>query len=506
MALITLIRPPAIASKNSFSVPITPPLGLAYVAAALRERGHEVQFIDALAEGLDNLKPAAHPALIYRGLSTEAILARIDPKARALGVSSMFSLEWPHLDDMIVRIGQRFPGLPVILGGEHPTATYDYILRTNAAVTCVGLGEGEETMCDFADYLDGKRALDAVSSLAYRDMDGKVTKTQTRPRVRDLDTLPWPAWDLVPVETYLGGGYGYGVDIGRSMPVLATRGCPYQCTFCSNPLMWTTRYYMRKPGQVLDEIEFYMKEYGATNIDFYDLTAIVRKEWIIEFCGEIVRRNLQFTWQLPSGTRSEALDREVLEALYRTGCRNLTYAPESGSPQTLKRIKKKIKLDRLVSSISEAKRQGINLKCNLIIGFPQETRWDIYKTMRFMWKLALLGVDDSPLFLFSPYPGSELFDYLRDNGRIREMDNDYFASLACYMDMRVASRYCEHVGPVELNFYRILGMSVFYALSYLSRPHRIARTASNVWRNRSETVFEQRIVDMAKRRLTVTAE
>ena len=113
MALITLLRPPVVASRNSYSIPITPPLGLAYVAAALRCSGrHAVQFIDALAEGLSHIAPAVHPALIYQGLATEAILERIDPNTQAIGISSMFSLEWPHLHSMITAIGRRFPRRP----------------------------------------------------------------------------------------------------------------------------------------------------------------------------------------------------------------------------------------------------------------------------------------------------------------------------------------------------------------------------------------------------------
>ena len=95
------------------------------------------------------------------------------------------------------------------------------------------------------------------------------------------------------------------------MPVMASRGCPYQCTFCSNPAMWTTRWIPRDPDLLLDEMQFYQKNYGAENFDFYDLTAIVKKSWIIDFCNKIEEREMKFTWQLPSGTRTEAIDGEV---------------------------------------------------------------------------------------------------------------------------------------------------------------------------------------------------
>src|SRR4029079_7397179 len=120
-------------------------------------------------------------------------------------------------------------------------------------------------------------------------------------------------------------------------------------------------------GDVVDEIASYVERYEATNVDFYDLTAIIKRDWILAFCEEIERRGLNITYQLPTGTRSEVLDEEVLRALYRTGCRNICYAPESGSPKTLARIAKKVELERMVRSIRAASKAGIVVKANLIV-------------------------------------------------------------------------------------------------------------------------------------------
>ena len=118
---------------------------------------------------------------------------------------------------------------------------------------------------------------------------------------------------------------------GRTMPILGTRGCPYQCTFCSNPMMWTTRYTMRNPVKVVDEMEWLVKQFKINSVDFMDLTAIVKKNWILDFCRELSIRKLNVTWNLPTGTRSEALDDETLKAIFEAGCTFLSYAPESGS-------------------------------------------------------------------------------------------------------------------------------------------------------------------------------
>jgi len=303
---------------------------------------------------------------------------------------------------------------------------------------------------------------------------------------------------LFPLEQYLANGYAHGVNRGRSIPMLATRGCPYQCTFCSSPDMWTTRYYMREPAAVVDEISDYVERYHIANVDFEDLTAFIEREWILDFCAEIERRGLRITFQLPSGTRSEALDDEVLSALYRSGCRNLTYAPESGSPEILRAIKKKAHPARVLASMRIAKRVGVNVKANLMIGFPDETRRDLFRTLRFGLRAAWMGVDDIPLFPFSPYPGNRIYDDLRADGTLPPPDDAYFARLG-YMDVTLMSSVCRHIGTLELNVYRILGMATFYALGYVRHPSRLLRTFRNVAAGSSESVLEQRLVEYKER-------
>ncbi|MGH8008333.1 MAG: B12-binding domain-containing radical SAM protein, partial [Candidatus Binatia bacterium] len=412
---------------------------------------------------------------------------------------------WPCIEELITGIRRAFPDTPLIVGGEHATATWQYILESCPGVTGVGLGEGEETICDLAKWADQGGELDTIPGIAYR-REGQAVTTGPRTRIRSVDDIPLPAWDLTPLEAYLDNSYSFGVDLGRSMPLLATRGCPYRCTFCSSPLMWTTRYYMRSPGQVVDEIESYLHRYKTTNIDFYDLTAIIKKEWILQFCDEILRRGLKFTWQLPTGTRSEALDGEALPKLFAAGCRNLTYAPESGSDRTLQEIKKKVHLPRMIESMQAAKRAGLSLKCNLIIGFPKERRVDVWRTLRFALKMAWLGVDDVPLYMFSPYPGTELYEYLRSNGAIPQMDNDYFRSLTCINDFSQSSRYCERISPLELNCYRIVGMMAFYAVSFLRHPSRLLRTIRHIWSRSPSTILEQRLIELLRRRSLLKRE
>jgi anaerobic magnesium-protoporphyrin IX monomethyl ester cyclase len=500
MAHVLLIRPPAVFSASTYSAPVTMPLANAYLSANLLKHGHRVSNIDALGEDIDHIAVSYHPHVRYRGLSTERILERITERPDGIGVSVMFSQDWPHIEDMINAIHAKFPGVPILAGGEHPTAAGEHVLKTCPAVTHVALGEGEATIAEWAEWLDVNRPLEDVGGIQYLDVFGNARSNPPRQRIRDLDELPWPAWHLFNLDPYFSVGEGHGVERGRSMPIVATRGCPYQCTFCSSPSMWTTRYALRSIPDVVDEIELYMKKYRADNIDFFDLTAIIKKDWILSFCAEIMRRGLKLTWQLPSGTRSEAMDAEVMAAMAAAGCTNVTYAPESGSQRMLDEIKKKVRLPRLFESIRYARRNGIFVKCNLIIGFPRETRWDMLRTLWIAVRFAVFGVDDAGMYAYSPYPGSELYRYLRSTGAIPQMNREYFTSLMTFMDLKQSSNYCENVGETEISIYRVIGMSLFYGLSYLLRPARVLRTIRNYRAHRSDTVFEERLFAFLRRR------
>ena len=279
--------------------------------------------------------------------------------------------------------------------------------------------------------------------------------------------------------------------------MLASRGCPYQCTFCSSPSMWTTRWIAREPRLLVDEIESCVRKYKVTNIDFYDLTAIVKKDWIIQFCRELINRKLNVTWQLPSGTRSEAIDAEVSKWLYASGCRNMNYAPESGSQETLKRIKKKVVISRLTKSLRSAVKAGLNIKINIIIGLPDETHWDVLKTLWFLVKMSWHGANDVSVGVFAPYPGSELYRRLVSEKKITHSD-EYFSKLA-YVDITETVSYTERISSEWLRIYNWLGFAVFYGTNYLFRPSRFFATIKHLVEGRHESRGEMALSGLLNR-------
>jgi radical SAM superfamily enzyme YgiQ (UPF0313 family) len=482
----------------SDSGPLTPPIGPAYLAASLRHAGHDPRIVDGLGANPFQVTPLFDDKVMAIGLRSEEIVERIEGKPDLIGISCMFSQDWPEVRRLIRLVRHRFPSVPIVAGGEHITATPEFTLRSTPEVDVCVIGEGEETIVDLANALATGGSFDGIPGLMVRD-HARVRSTGPRARIRTLDDIPWPAWDLVDLDKYLNNGLGYGVDRGRSMPMLATRGCPYQCTFCSNPEMWTTRWYARDPGLVLDEISAYQERYGATNFDFYDLTAIVKRSWIIEFTQLILDRKMQFTWQLPSGTRSEAIDREVSRRLYVSGCRNMSYAPESGSPEVLKRIKKVVNLERLETSVLGAVRERLNVKLNIIMGFPGESKKELGETLRFLFRMGRAGVHDMSISLFSPYPGSELYHELRASGRIPELSDDYFLGLCAYKDFSQSVSYTAGLSPRVLNLYRIGGYLMFYGTQYAVRPWRVVRVLQNLLQHRQESRLDKSLQDLARR-------
>ena len=498
---IQLIHPCSVTSRASHSGAILPPLSLAYLSATLREAGYPVSIIEGQGGGVLNIRQSKCGLYNLQGLTTEEILDQIEPETHIVGISLLFSYEWLIQRELIQAIRARYPDIKIIVGGEHPTALPEYVLRDCPEIDFVVLGEGEFTMLGLVSGIFYSKEFLSIPGLAYLDDQGNFISNGLSKRIMHIDDIPRPAWDLCNVENYFQPNWSMGISFGRNMPINATRGCPYQCTFCSNPTMWTTRYIMRDPVEVADEFENLIKVYGANNIDFVDLTAIIRKDWTLAFCDELKRRNLKTPWQLPSGTRSEALDEEVLQALYDTGCRLITYAPESASEETLRQIKKKIKIDRLIQSIRTANKIGHTTKFNIVIGFPDDTLGGILKTAWFVFKMALFGSEDCVVTKFSPYPGSELYRRLRDENKIPPPDDNYIYSLAGFMDFTRTESYCKKVGGRTLSFLVIVMHAIFYSVAYLTHPKRIFRVFKSLTKKHfvPSNVLEQRLYDVFMR-------
>lgn len=454
-----------------------PPLGLAYVAAALRKAGHDVSVIDAIGEAPD--QTVRQGPLARLGLGNEQIVARISADTKAIGIGNMWSFGWPTVRGLVQAIKRARPDLPIVGGGEHFSAAPEHSMR-EAPIDFVVVGEGEETAVRLFGALAAGESPRDIPGICYRDAEANCVRNPRAPRTKAIDDIPWPAWDLFDLEAYDERHYVTGNRYGKTVPVLATRGCPYQCTFCSSPQMWTTRWVPRNPVDVVDEIESYVQRYGANHFPFQDLTSIIKRDWIIAFCKELLRRKLDVRWQLAAGTRCEVIDDEVVSHLYRAGCKALYFAPESGSERTRNLIKKRLKTEALMRASECAIRGGLNLGLFLVIGFPKDTVEDLEQTVTLAKTMGALGLSDVSCAYFFPIPSTELASYLMSTGRIR-FDDDFLMTPIFVHDklMREKHNYCENVSARTLTLYKYKIVGSFYGALWRHHPERLLASASN---------------------------
>ncbi len=502
---VALVRPPRLLARSAINTntPV-PALALAYLAGALQQAGFRTVAVDACGLALDQCLPLDDLPFVVNGLTADEIADRVPADSLFVGVSCMFSREWVYHKRVIQTLRRRYPHLPIVAGGEHVTADPDAVLRECPEVDACALGEGEETIVDVAATLRAGNRLHDVPGLVLRGPDGEVVCTPPRARIRSIDDVPWPVWDGLPLERYLDRGFGmdeYGV---RAMPMLASRGCPYRCTFCSSPNMWGTTWLARDPHDVVREIKGHLARYRIEHVEFHDLTTIVDRRWILRFTELLIAENLGISWTMPSGTRSEALDAHVLEQVRRSGCRGITYAPESGSPATLARIKKKVRPERMLESIRAAVRAGLYVKAHLIVGLPGQTRREIWESFRFLLALMRAGVHDLLVYPFNAYPGSELYADLVRAGRIdpRAPDHDYFLLRADYGDPRGVKSWSEYLSSAAIRRIAAASMLVFYLGQFTRRPWRAVATVGRILGRRPKTWFQRAITAELRRALS----
>ncbi len=455
---ICLIRPPAAEAFRFSTASITPPLGLAYISAALKAAGFGVHVVDAVAEAPGTRARYCKGYLV--GLRLDEIVERIPAPTDIVGITVVFTHEWPMAVQLIDLIRGRFPGAAIVLGGEHVTSMPEFCLLTSKADVAV-LGEGEETVVELAGALRGRRPLDGIAGIAYRRADS-VKVNPRRERQAKIDDIATPDWDNFALDIYHRHRFEGGMYSSRmTVPILATRGCPYQCTYCSAPNMWLPRWIPRDPVKVVDEIEDYVKRYGAGNFPFQDLTAIIQKDWIKTFCAELIRRGLNIQWQLPTGTRSEAIDAEVAQLLRASGMTSMAYAPESGSDTTRRLIKKKMTASKLFQSIDAAADAGLNVAVWLVIGFPHDRPEHVAENLPFLDELARHGVTDIGIAFYMALPGTELFHSLYDAGRIK-IDRKYFRHILDALTPLPSQTYCDALSRIDLAIWKFKMFRRFY--------------------------------------------
>ncbi len=428
---VMLVFPPS-TSLASWEPMVTTPMGIAYLGAVLRDAGYEVKLLDTVCEA--PYKETVVSEHICRfGLDYHEIIERITGwQPHAVGLSCIFSNQWPAAAEIARRLKAIDPDMAVVAGGAHPTFLSELCMK-DAPIDFIIKGEAEESFPELLSKLGNGKAYDDIDGLVWRD-NGVVRENPKVSFIQDLDTLPFPAHDLLPTEKYfeLALPMAYSFMSPRTLPVVTSRGCPCRCTFCSSTHLWGKRYRMRSAENVMAELDWLVDRFKIEEIKFQDDNLTVKRKRAEQIFNAMIERPYRLFWNTPNGIAVWTLDQDLLELMVRSGCFEITMAIESGNQEVLSNlIKKPLKLEKAREVNEAAKKLDLSRAGYFIIGFPGETREQIMDTVRFARELKLAGWG---IFIYNPLPGSELYEECVRRGFITEQSffeagNQYFSSV-----------------------------------------------------------------------------
>jgi len=383
---ILLISPPAQSAVKTVVGATGPPLGLAYLASVAREVGWKPKIIDGLAEEPTQRQIAE-------------IVKRSSPDVVGLTATTATVLDAYEVARIVKEIS---PETLVMIGGPHATFMAEEVLRECPHIDLVVRGEGEITLKEILERIEKGREFYDVAGITYRKRE-LVKENPPRPLISNLDDLPYPAYDLLPMEKYVVEGI-------RFAAIMTSRGCPYNCVFCSSSLQFGKKWRAHSVKRVIDELKLLVEKFKVREIEFLDDTFTLNMKRAIEIAKNIVKEKLDISWSASS--RVNTFNREVGEAIHRAGAHTVYFGIESGSERTLKFIGKGISKRQAIDAVKAAKDSKLNALGSFVIGFPYETEEEIRETIRFANKV---GVDLAQFTVATPYPGTRLWQIAVEN-------------------------------------------------------------------------------------------
>lgn len=387
---ILLIYPHASASSIEEGIKV-PPLGLAYIAAVLENKGYKVSILDMNAQ----------PKL---SANFKDILNEEKPKI--VGITCLTPFYSTVLS--LAKTIKETINAKVVTGGAHATALPEEMLR-GTEIDYVVLGEGEATMAELANSLLNGGRPEKVNGIAYIK-NGMFHQTKPHEYIRNLDELPFPARHLLPIEKYQSPQY----QKSRVTSIITSRGCPYNCIFCDYRFLMGPKFRRRSPQNVINEIEECIQKYNVKHISFRDSTFTFDENWISDFCQLLKQRNIKIDWDCNG--RVNLVTKKMLQEMKEAGCTLVSYGIESGDQNILDFAHKNLTTEQSIAAVKMTKKSGIETLSYMIIGLPGEN-WDtIKKTIALA---AKLDSDYTQFSLATPFPGTPLYSYAKENNLIR---------------------------------------------------------------------------------------
>ncbi|MFQ6112095.1 MAG: B12-binding domain-containing radical SAM protein, partial [Nitrospinota bacterium] len=365
------------------------PLGLGILAEVLRLRGHEVKVLDINGE-----RPGRGEVWRrLRGCSFDV--------AGIGGLTSAYSYaKW-----LLPLLKRRNPSAKVVAGGSLASPLPELFLKNNPSADAVVMGEGEETLPELLAAWERGDDLSQVKGIAFR-RNGDVVHTPPRPPIADLDSIPYPAWELFPMEVYLRHPV---VGIGRDMNVITSRGCPHGCTYCYR--LFGRGYRFRSAGKMVEEIAILKERFAIDFVSFQDDCFVANRKRVLDFCEMLEASGLGVKWSCCG--RVNICDEKMLCRMKEAGCVSVSYGIESGSQRILDIIKKGVTVEQARRALRATRRLGLRAPVSFMLGVPGETPETIQETIDFCReeKIPLQSI-----MLATPYPGTPLYAWALERG------------------------------------------------------------------------------------------
>lgn len=426
MQKVLLINPPQSSEIKRVLGLQAAPVGLLYIAAYLEKFGIDVEIVDA--DLLDLSIFELTKEVKQRSPTMVGVTATTGTIKSALRV--------------VRSVKKALPSLVTIVGGAHATFMPQETLLECVELDLVVRGEGEETMLELTRALEGFQwsdhedlslrftrgdGLEFVSrisnvlGIAFRNPEkpSEVVLTPDRPVIRNLDEIPFPARHLVPYEKYKL--LGKEAILGH---VITSRGCPFSCTYCSSSKIVGKKYRTRSPENVLEEILFLYDRYKLRDIELIDDIFTLNQKRAIRFSELLKAERKDIRWVASS--RVDTISRETMEAMKKAGLMMLYFGVESGSPRILKLMKKGITVEQSTAAFKLSKELDVATTAAFILGYPNETLGEMWQTIKFSIKL---DPDFAQFCVLTPFPGTPVYDELKQRGLILTEDWDRYSTL-----------------------------------------------------------------------------
>jgi anaerobic magnesium-protoporphyrin IX monomethyl ester cyclase len=316
------------------------------------------------------------------------------------------------------------PAILVVVGGAHVTFQDEQVLSVCPEIDVVIRGEGEVTMSVLLKQISEQKDYDNIPGTTIR-RGSKIIRNLDRLYIANLDDLPFPDYEVLKLPYYFPRGK-------RIAPMITSRGCPYQCTFCSSSRITGKRWRGRSPDNVLQEIKLLHDTYGVEDVTFIDDLFTFDYRRVEKICSLMIQDVDDIGWTCSSRADIMARHPEIADWLKKAGCHTLYVGAESGSQRILNKIKKGIRLDQIVSTVKRAKKVGLEVILSFILGIPGETKEDIRSTIDFACRL---DPDLAQFTICTPYPGTPMYDEAIENDWLIETDWSKFTVLEPVMDL-----------------------------------------------------------------------